>query len=107
MKRWLWSGAPWCYPRTPNPYPTWSSCAPYRERDPLPEDVLLLVEVSETTLVQDRTLKLPLYQQAGLPEVWIVNLLEEVLEVYAFPHYLPKRHAKGEKWPPRPSPPGP
>ncbi|AFV76378.1 hypothetical protein Theos_1343 [Thermus oshimai JL-2] len=73
----------------------------YDERPPKPEDVLLLVEVSETTLVQDRTLKLPLYQKAGLPEVWMVNLLEEVLEVYAFPHYLPERYAKGEKVAPK------
>ncbi len=73
----------------------------YRERDPGPEDVLLLVEIADTTLVQDRTLKLPLYQKAGIPEIWLVNLVEEVLEVYAFPHYAMERHPKGEAVAPR------
>jgi Uma2 family endonuclease len=73
----------------------------YRDKDPTPEDALLVVEVSDSTLVQDRGLKLPLYQKAGVPKVWIVNLLEEVLEVYAFPHYLPERHPKGEAVAPR------
>jgi Uma2 family endonuclease len=73
----------------------------YRERDPGPEDVLLLVEIADTTLVQDRALKLPLYQKAGIPEVWLVNLVEEVLEVYAFPHYAMERHPKGEAVAPR------
>lgn len=73
----------------------------YREKEPGPEDTLLVVEVSETTLVQDRSLKLPLYQKAGIPEVWIVNLLEEVLEVYAFPHYTLNRYPRGEAVAPR------
>ncbi|WP_117237021.1 Uma2 family endonuclease [Thermus sediminis] len=73
----------------------------YRERDPGPGDTLLLVEISDTTLVQDRTLKLPLYQKAGIPEVWLVNLVEGVLEVYAFPHYAMERHPKGEAVAPR------
>ena len=73
----------------------------YRERDPGPEDALLVVEVAETTLVQDRALKLPLYQKAGIPEVWIVNLPEEALESYAFPHHLPERHPKGEEVAPK------
>jgi Uma2 family endonuclease len=73
----------------------------YRERDPGPEDVFLLVEIADTTLVQDRALKLPLYQKAGIPEVWLVNLVEEVLEVYAFPHYAMERHPKGEAVAPR------
>ncbi|WP_448567351.1 Uma2 family endonuclease [Thermus sp.] len=68
----------------------------YDQKPPRAEDVLLLVEISDTTLVQDRALKLPLYQKAGIPEVWLVNLVEEVLEVYAFPHYAMERHPKGE-----------
>jgi Uma2 family endonuclease len=44
--------------------------------------VFLVIEVSDTTLVYDRTVKLPLYAEAGIPEVWIVNLPEQQIEVY-------------------------
>lgn len=52
---------------------------------PKPADVLLLVEVSDSTLTKDRTLKLPLYAQVGIPEVWIVNLVQRRIEVYTGP----------------------
>ncbi len=52
---------------------------------PLPGDVLLLVEVSDTTLTKDRLVKLPLYAEAGIPEVWIVNLGARQIEVYLEP----------------------
>ena len=44
-------------------------------------DVLLLVEVSETSLVYDRGTKLPLYARFGVPEVWIVDLEGAAIEV--------------------------
>jgi Uma2 family endonuclease len=49
---------------------------PDRYRDALPgrEDVLLIIEVSDTTLAYDRDIKLPLYAAAGIPEVWIIDL---------------------------------
>jgi len=50
-----------------------------------PEDALLLIEVSDTTLRYDRGVKLPLYARAGIPEVWIVDLVGEVIERYAGP----------------------
>src|SRR3712207_6684546 len=52
----------------------------YRESLPMPEDVLLLIEVSDTTLAYDRGVKLPLYARAGIREVWIVDLAHEVIE---------------------------
>jgi len=52
---------------------------------PKPADVLLLIEVSDSTLTKDRTLKLPLYAQVGIPEVWIVNLVQRRVEVYTGP----------------------
>lgn len=64
----------------------------YKDRDPYPQDVLLVIEVSDTT---DRSLKVPLYAQAGIPEIWIVNLLEEKLEVYRAPDYQPLYFEKG------------
>lgn len=46
----------------------------YRTRHPTPEDVLLIIEVSDTTLPYDRDVKLPLYAAAGIPEVWIADI---------------------------------
>lgn len=57
----------------------------YRRRHPLPEDVLLIVEVSDTTFEFDRDVKLPLYAQAGIPEVWLVHLDKNVIEVHSQP----------------------
>ena len=57
----------------------------YQDRLPTREDVLLLVEVADTSLEFDREAKLPLYAEAGIPEVWLVNLKENLLEVYRDP----------------------
>jgi Uma2 family endonuclease len=57
----------------------------YRHAHPRPADVLLVVEVSDSTLEYDRQIKLPLYARAGVPEVWIVNLVDDVIETYAQP----------------------
>lgn len=54
-------------------------------RIPDAADVLLVVEVADTTLAYDRAVKLPLYAAAGIPEVWIINLTERVVEVYREP----------------------
>jgi Uma2 family endonuclease len=57
----------------------------YRESLPMPEDVLLLIEVSDTTLAYDRGVKLPLYARAGIREVWIVDLTKEIIERHTDP----------------------
>jgi Uma2 family endonuclease len=57
----------------------------YRGRHPTPGDVLLLVEVSDTTPEFDRSRKLPVYALAGVPEVWIVNLVDGRIETQAEP----------------------
>jgi Uma2 family endonuclease len=57
----------------------------YRESLPMPEDVLLLIEVSDTTLAYDRGVKLPLYAQAGIREAWIVDLADETIGRYTDP----------------------
>ena len=57
----------------------------YRESLPLPVDVLILIEVSDTTLSYDRGVKLPLYARAGIREVWIVDLVGEVIERHTDP----------------------
>jgi len=48
---------------------------------PTPEDVLLVVEVAESSIMVDREVKVPLYARAGVPEVWVVNLAAMHIEV--------------------------
>jgi Uma2 family endonuclease len=55
----------------------------YPEGRPTPEDVLLLIEVSETSADYAREVKLPLYAGAGIAEVWIVGLEAQTIEVHA------------------------
>ncbi len=57
----------------------------YRQAHPGPEDVLLLVEVADTSGAYDRQVKLPLYARAGIPEVWIVDLQAQVVEIHRGP----------------------
>jgi Uma2 family endonuclease len=57
----------------------------YQSRHPNAADVLLLVEISESSLVHDRGIKLPLYAKFGVPEVWIVDLPDAAIEVYRQP----------------------
>ena len=58
----------------------------YRSRDTAgPSDVLLLVEVSDSSLRFDRTVKLPLYARSGIAEVWVVDLQRRVLEAHRRP----------------------
>ena len=59
----------------------------YTRRHPQPADVFLLVEVSDSTLELDQSEKIPAYGRAGVPEVWIVNLHDEVIEVYRELHF--------------------
>ena len=59
----------------------------YTSRHPEPEDVYLLVEVSDASLATDREEKLPIYSRAGIAEVWIVNLVDLIVEVYREPHF--------------------
>lgn len=66
----------------------------YRESLPAPEDVLLLIEVSDTTLSYDRGVKLPLYARAGIREVWILDLPGETIERHTDPSGDGYRHTE-------------
>lgn len=57
----------------------------YSEAHPAAEDILLIVEVADSTLEFDRTIKRDLYAEAGIPEYWIVNLPDRCLEVFRSP----------------------
>ncbi len=50
-----------------------------------PTTAILVIEVADTTLAQDRTTKAGLYAKAGIPEYWIVNLVDRLLEVHRDP----------------------
>lgn len=64
----------------------------YRKGHPGPDDVLLLIEVADTSLTYDREVKLPRYARAGIPEVWLVDLGGRRLGI----HRRPAGHCYGE-----------
>jgi Uma2 family endonuclease len=57
----------------------------YTARHPIPSDILLVVEISDSTLDYDRKVKAPLYASAGISEYWILNVSDMQLEVYREP----------------------
>lgn len=59
---------------------------PYHGTLPGPDDLLLLIEVSDSTLNHDRKTKVPFYAEAGIPEVWIVALRQRRITRYSEPH---------------------
>lgn len=60
-------------------------------RDAHPSAPVLVVEVADESLFKDRLRKSGLYARAGIPEYWIVNLVDDVLEVYREPVRAPAR----------------
>lgn len=59
--------------------------AEYRDRHPSPDEILLAIEVSRTTLRLDRKIKIPMFARSGIPEVWLLNLIDEEITVYREP----------------------
>jgi Uma2 family endonuclease len=57
----------------------------YRRTLPGPDDVLLLIEVADSSVGYDREVKLPLYAASRIPEVWIVDLDAGRVETYRSP----------------------
>jgi Uma2 family endonuclease len=58
-----------------------------------PTTALLVVEVADTTVVQDRMTKAAMYAAAGIPEYWLVNLRARAVEVFADPVAAERRYA--------------
>jgi Uma2 family endonuclease len=54
----------------------------YGTRHPRPEDVLLLIEIADTTLQTDQHMKLPIYARSGIAEVWIIDLNNGAIHTY-------------------------
>lgn len=57
----------------------------YRNGHPKANDVLVLMEISDQTLEFDKTKKFPVYGKFEIPEIWLVNLLNNLVEVYRQP----------------------
>lgn len=57
----------------------------YESSHPAADDVLLVVEVADTSVELDRGVKVPLYARAGVAEVWLVDLTRDVIELSARP----------------------
>ncbi len=58
----------------------------YTQALPTPADVMLLIEVADTSLAYDRKVKIPMYARAGITEVWLLDLKGQVVLRYAEPY---------------------
>jgi len=58
----------------------------YLSAHPTPEDILLVIEIADSTLKYDQETKLPLYAEAGISDYWIFNLVNNYLEAYSEPY---------------------
>ncbi|GAB4355742.1 MAG: Uma2 family endonuclease [Methylohalobius crimeensis] len=57
----------------------------YADYHPGPEDILLLIEVADTSLNYDRSIKIPLYARHNIPECWLIDLEKKTIEVFQDP----------------------
>ena len=60
----------------------------YRGRSPRADEACLVIEVADSSLDTDRTVKLRMYATAAIPEYWIVNLRDDIIESYKRPDTL-------------------
>jgi Uma2 family endonuclease len=57
----------------------------YSDSHPIPADIHMLIEVADSSLQSDRQIKIPLYADAGVIEVWLVDLTNSAVTVYSSP----------------------
>ena len=67
------------------PQPDLALARPGVEAAPRPGEILLAIEVADTSVEDDRAVKVPLYARAGIPETWLLNVRDGALEVYREP----------------------
>ncbi|KAF3888731.1 MULTISPECIES: Uma2 family endonuclease [Nostocales] len=58
----------------------------YLSTHPLPSDILLLIEIADSSLKYDQEVKLTIYAQGGISDYWIFNLIDNCLECYSEPY---------------------
>ncbi|MSQ12693.1 MAG: Uma2 family endonuclease [Dehalococcoidia bacterium] len=77
----------------------------YRQAHPGPADVLLRIEVSDSSVEYDRDVKIPLYARAGIPEMWLTDLTLDVIDVYRSPlptgYQQVQRFHRGQRFAPQ------
>ena len=77
----------------------------YAQAHPGPEDILLVVEVADTSAEGEREVKIPLYARAGIPEAWLVDLGGECIEVCRNPsvqgYQVVQRIGRGQRLSPQ------
>jgi Uma2 family endonuclease len=70
----------------------------YLEAHPYPEDVLMIIEVADTSLDKDKSVKVPLYARFRIPEVWIVDMqggtVESLWEPWVTAEFAQYAHSK-------------
>ena len=57
----------------------------YEEELPTPSDILLIIEVADSSIDYDRNVKAPLYAAAGIPEMWLFDVNKKAIEGYLLP----------------------
>jgi Uma2 family endonuclease len=57
----------------------------YTNALPTPSDILLIIEVADSTIVYDREVKMPLYAAVGIPEMWLFDVNKKTIEGYSQP----------------------
>ncbi|MDX2255875.1 MAG: Uma2 family endonuclease [Pseudanabaenaceae cyanobacterium bins.39] len=57
----------------------------YANALPTPEDILLIIEVADSTITYDRDVKSPLYAANGIPEMWLFDVNQQIIEGYLQP----------------------
>ncbi len=82
-----WAGNPIYLPDQSLPQPDYAVVKPgrYANRRPTAEDILFVVEVSDSSKHYDLTVKLPLYAAAGIPEAWLFDLIEDRIQRHTDP----------------------
>jgi Uma2 family endonuclease len=81
----------------PQPDVAWAKVRDYRDRHPLPAEILLLIEVADSSLESDCGEKAELYAAAGIQDYWVVSLPERLIHVYRKPQngeFTERRTAK-------------
>ena len=71
----------------------------YADRHPGPADLLLVIEVADSSLSIDRTTKQRLYATAGIPLYWVINLPESLVEVFELPDSAAGKYARHTAYP--------
>lgn len=85
----VWSQNPFVLSDHSEPQPDVALLRPrsdfYKSSHPRRGDILLVIEVAESSLRYDRDVKIPLYARHGIPEVWLVDLEHSELSLYRKP----------------------